>query len=251
MPCHPCLLARSFLELCEMMEQHVSFSDDIVLGSVALLEGFFRNQAELTISRDGLPTSSDVPTNEVAMEEAAPIGGPVKEPTMSWVLHEEWAKIEAPSNQFSSWEKVLHPSQLVTTAGWASPTFGESKWRYCHQSSEARRTQCQRVGEHLQIGQAEQNSPSPESPEPIQVVAPPLGFKGVMACLQGAPLLVTTSEVPLEHMQPETMGKPTVAKKCASHVVQDEASGITYMEMVTTSVGKVALRWTCPAAPNP
>ena len=39
MPDQPCLLARSILELCEKMEWYVSFFDDIILGSVALLEG--------------------------------------------------------------------------------------------------------------------------------------------------------------------------------------------------------------------
>ena len=38
-------------------------------------------------------------------------------------------------------------------------------------------------------------------------------------------------------MHLEAMGKPAVATMCASHVVQDEASGIIYMEMVTTSMG--------------
>ena len=77
----PHLLVRPILELQEMMELYISFFDDIVLNSVALLEGFLRNQTELTISRDVPPTSTNVPTKEVAMEEAAPIRGPLKELT--------------------------------------------------------------------------------------------------------------------------------------------------------------------------
>ena len=103
----------------------------------------------------------------------------------------------------------------------------------------------------MQVEQAEQDSPSPESLEPIYIVPPPLGFERVLACLQRGLSPATVSEVPLEHMQPEVMGKPMVATKCASHVVQDEASGITYMEMVTTSVGQVALGCTHPPAPTP
>ena len=113
----------------------------------------------------------------------------------------------------------------------ASPIFGELKWRYHHQSSEGRRVQHWRVQEHLQVEQAEQDSPSPKSLEPIQVVALPPGFKKVMACLQGGPSPLTASEVPLEHMQPEAMGKPAVAMMCASRIVQNEASGIINMEM--------------------
>ena len=85
----PHLLARSILELCEMMGWYVSFCNDIVLDSVALLEGFFRNQMELTVSRDAPPASTNVPTKEVTMEEAAPIRGPLKEPTTPWVPHEK------------------------------------------------------------------------------------------------------------------------------------------------------------------
>ena len=135
----PSLLVRCVLKLHKMMEWYISFSSDIVLGSVALLEGFFRNQAKLTVSRNALPASADLPTDEVAMEKVASIGGPLEEPTMPQVLHEEWAGVEAPPNQFPGWKKVLHPSQLVATVGPTSPAFGESKWRYCYWSSEARR----------------------------------------------------------------------------------------------------------------
>ena len=55
-----------------------SFSDDIILGSVALPKGFFRNHAESTVSRDALLASTNVPTDEVTMEELAPIGVSLK-----------------------------------------------------------------------------------------------------------------------------------------------------------------------------
>ena len=51
----------------------------------------------------------------------------------------------------------------------------------------------------------------------------------------GLPLIA--SEAPLEPMKPEVIVEPTVAMVCASCIVQDEATGITYMDMVTTSVG--------------
>ena len=137
------------------MEWYISFSDDTVMNSVALLEGFLKDQTELTISRDAPPTFTDVPTEEVAMEEAAPLAGPLEELTTLQVLHEEWTKIEAPPNKFPSWRKVLYPSQLVTTIGQASPAFSESRQRHCHWSSGERRAQCQRAEEHLQVKWAE------------------------------------------------------------------------------------------------
>ena len=80
---------------------------------------------------------------------------------------------------------------------------------------------------------------------------PPPSFEEVTANLWGDPSPATALEVPLESMQLEVVVKPAVATMCASCAVQDEASGGTYMEMVTTSVGQVALRCTCLVAQNP
>ena len=77
------------------------------------------------------------------------------------------------------------------------------------------------------------------------------GFEKVTACLQGDPSPAIALEVSLEFMQPEVVIEPAVPTMCASHVVQDEASGVTYMEMVTTSVGLVALKYTLLAVKNP
>ena len=202
---------------------------------MALLEVFFRSQT--SISRDAPSTSTNVPSEEVTMEEVATIGGPLKESTTSWVLHEKWVKMEAHPNWFPGWEKVLHPSWLVTTVGQAPSAFGELKQRYCHWSSEAGRAQCQRAKEQLQAELAEQDSSLPKSPEPIHMVAPHPGLEKVTACLQGDPSPAIALEVPLEFMQPEAVITRAVALMCASCVVQDEVSGVTIMEMVTTSVG--------------
>ena len=103
--------------------------------------------------------------------------------------------------------------------------------------------------EQLQVDLAKRNSPEPL--EPTHMVAPPPGLKRVTACLQGDPLPVATLKVPLEFTQPEAAIKPTVATMCASHVIQDGASGVTYMETVTTSVGQVALGHIHPVTQNP
>ena len=72
-----------------------------------------------------------------------------------------------------------------------------------------------------------------------------------MACLQEDPLPVIALKVPMEFTQPEVVTELAVSMMCTSHVVQDEASGVTYMEMVTTSVGWVALDCACPMVQNP
>ena len=110
MPGQPCLLWGSVLELHNMMEQYVYFSDDSVLGSVALSEGFFGSQTPIsTDTPNTLPASTDIPSEETAMEEVSPIGGPLEEPTTTWVPHEKQAKMEVPPNQFPSYKKYYIP----------------------------------------------------------------------------------------------------------------------------------------------
>ena len=46
---------------------------------------------------------------------------------------------------------------------------------------------------------------------------------------------------PQEPSQPDTLMGPTVATMYVTHIVQDEATGVTYMDTVTALVGRVAL----------
>ena len=82
----------------------------------------------------------------------------------------------------------------------------------------------------------------PGSPEPVQEIALPLDFKGVAACLWRDPSPTAAIKAPMEPMQLKMMAEPAVAMMCTSCIVQDETMGVTYMDMVTTSVGRVALR---------
>ena len=109
----------------------------------------------------------------------------------------------------------------------------------------------QRAEEWLQVEIAKRDSPSPEPLEITHMVALPLGFERVTAGLQGDPSPVAALKVPLEFTLPEVAIKPAVATMCASHVIQDEACEVTYMETVTTSIGWVALRHIHPVTQNP
>ena len=73
-------------------------------------------------------------------------------------------------------------------------------------------------------------------------VAQPLGFKRVMACLQRDSSSLASIEAPPGRRQPEMVMEPTVAMMYATCIVQDEAAGVTHMDVVTASVGRVALR---------
>ena len=48
-------------------------------------------------------------------------------------------------------------------------------------------------------------------------------------------------QAPPEMGQPDMLMEPTVTTMYATHMVQDEATRVTYMDMVTASVGRVAL----------
>ena len=149
--------------------------------------------------------------------------------------------------------KVLCPPQLVTTAEQIPPALGELKWRHHRHSTGGRRAQCQRAEEHLQATELDPMSP-PKSPELVQEITLPPGFMGVVACLWRNPLPTATIEAPMELMQPEIMAEPAVATICTSCIIQDEITGVTYVDTVATSMDRVALRSShlvaCPPRPT-
>ena len=77
--------------------------------------------------------------------------------------------------------------------------------------------------------------------EIAQQVTPPPGFLGVMAYLRKDPLLEKTHEAPPDPLQIAAVTEPTVVTMSASCIVKDEATGVTYMDIVTISLGQVAL----------
>ena len=77
--------------------------------------------------------------------------------------------------------------------------------------------------------------------ETLWQVTPPPGFRGVMTCLQRDLLPVDTHEAPPDPLQLVVVVEPTVVTMSASCIMKDEATGMTYMDPVTTSVGQVAL----------
>ena len=82
-------------------------------------------------------------------------------------------------------------------------------------------------------------------------VAPPLGFKGVAACLLRESPLPALVEATPEIRQPHMLMEPTVMMMYTTRIVQVEATGVTYMDTVTASVGRVALGNSCIVATLP
>ena len=249
----PCLLAGSVLELREVMKCYVSFPNDAIFGGVALLEGSPTNQPETTTPGSAQPVSTDSPIEEVAaeevtlaekaaMEEAAPIGKPPEVPSTSQTPSEGPTRKEHLPIQFPWWREVLHPSRPVTATRQVPLIPRESRWRPCSKSSRGRRAQHQWAEEQLQVQHTRSDPTSPIGLlETAWQVTPPLGFQGVTSCLWRDPLPVAAHEAPLDPLQLPAVVEPTVAMMSASCIVKDKATRITYMDTVTTSMGRVAL----------
>ena len=69
---------------------------------------------------------------------------------------------------------------------------------------------------------------------------PTPGFLDVTTCLRNQ-LPEEVPEAPPIPVAVGMMAAPGMATMSASHVVWDEATGATYLDMVTTSIGRVAL----------
>ena len=86
------------------------------------------------------------------------------------------------------------------------------------------------------------------SPKPRPELAPPPGFKEVAACLMRDSPSPAPIEALLETRPPNVMAGPTVTTMYATWIVQDEATGVIYMDIVTALVGRVALGNPCMVA---
>ena len=91
---------------------------------------------------------------------------------------------------------------------------------------------------------------TPTQPKPSSLVqalvlmlppTPLCGFSGVMACLWMPELVEVDLEAPMGTMPIGLVATPGISTMSTSHIIRDEATGITYMDTVTTSIGRVAL----------
>ena len=138
--------------------------------------------------------------------------------------------------KFIGWDKVLHLSQPVITAG---------------ETPQPTRTLRPRGRSHLysQIKPVKSpihlpKVPSPSKPSPyakaVALVKPstlPCSFEGVTACLKMPEVSVGTVSMGLA---------PGMSSVCSSHVMKDNITGITYVDMIITSFGRIIL-----SDPNP
>ena len=140
-----------------------------------------------------------------------------------------------PPMKFLGWEKVLHPSQPMVAAGQIPCLLRGLRLReempvWIPQTERPKATT------------TPQETPSPtQELEVAWQVTPPSGFLGMIACLRRYHLPEGAHKVPPDPLVVGVMSAPGVATMSTSHLVKDEVTGVTYMDMVTTSVGRVAL----------
>ena len=74
-----------------------------------------------------------------------------------------------------------------------------------------------------------------------RLLTPPQGFTGVTTCLHVPKLVEVDLELPVGLMPMELVAAPGIASMSSTHIIKDELMGVTYMDMVTTSVGRVTI----------
>ena len=94
--------------------------------------------------------------------------------------------------------------------------------------------------------------PGPSLPSQVlALVQPPTllhGFFGVTACFWTPELVKVDLEAPMGAMPIGLVVTPRISSMSASHIVKDEVTGITYLDTITTSIGRVALSSPDPEA---
>ena len=220
----PHQLAGSVKELWEEMRCYLSFSDKEVFKGI------------------GLPEETSVPPTEEATPQSAksiPTSTPVEEATTEMAMKPTMEK--RPPNKFPGWEKVLHPSRPMVATGQIPPLSRGPRLRPCSWSSGGRMVWTPWTEElGVMTTQPEPSLPTEESGIIWQVTLPP-GFLGVTACLQRDQLTEGICKVPQDPLMIEVILVPAVAMMSTSHIMRDEVTGVTYMDTVTTSVGRVTL----------
>ena len=211
----PHLLVKSVLELREEVKWYLSFTNKEVFWGVALPKEE-EEESPQTPGATNVPEAHCVP--EMTPEGRAP--------------------------KFVGWEKVLHPSQPVVAAG---------------NIPQPTRTPRLKVGSNqisqmipIKLPVSPLRTPTPPQPSPsmqalalVRLPTPPCGFSGVTACLCTLELVEVDLKAPVGTMPIGLLATPGISSMSSSHIMKDGLTGVTYMDTVTTSVGRVTISGPC------
>ena len=146
-----------------------------------------------------------------------------------------------PPKKFPGWKRVLHPSRPIVATGGTSPLSRGLK-RRPHSWSMGWRLVWQPQTEEPGVSTTQPEAPLPTNKmEAIWQVMLPPGFIRVTACLQRDQSMEGLCIVPLDLLMIEVISVPAVAMMSTSCIMRDEVTGVTYMDTVATSVGRVTL----------
>ena len=223
------------------MESYVSFSNDAILDGAASLEGSLEDVNGVAIPRGALLASTGTPTEEVAegpaplevaTEEAAPTRKPLMGPTHPPVaVDNPTAEENGGSPQWLPWlDKSVTPFLASYHCRTNSPS---PQWI----EGETPQLECRGKESSASKGRR-----MPTNHGVASHVATWVPQTSTVACLWRDPLPMATIKAPMEPVQLEILVESAVATMCTSCIIQDETMGVTYMDMVATSMGRVALR---------
>ena len=198
----PHSLAKGVLELQIEVKWYLTFTNEEVFQGVSVPEAY---------EEKGLMTPS--PTN-------VPKTPPILEPQPK----EQTAK-------FIGWDKVLHPFwPVIATGETPQPTWTSTPRRISHPYSQVKPV---KSPIHLpKVPSPSEPSPSTKAVAPVKPSTPPCGFEGVLACLKMPEVSVGTVSMGL------ASGMSSVSSSC---VMRDDITGITHVDMITTSFGRIIL----------
>ena len=223
-PCaggRPCLLAESVKELWEEMRCYLSSSDKEVFKGMVPLE-----ETSTTLTEEANPQSTGTTPASTSEEEATM--RVTREPA-----------VERRSPKFPGWEKVLHPSQPMVAVGQIPYPSRGPRLRFCNWEERVVWIPWTELSKMMTTPH-ETPSPTQELEVIWQVTMTP-SFLGVTACLRRDQSPEGVHKVSPNLLAVGVMSAPGVATMSTSHIMKNEVTGITYMDMVTTSVGRVAL----------
>ena len=142
--------------------------------------------------------------------------------------------------KFLGWEKVLHPSQPVVATG-EIPQPTKTSRPKVGSSQPSMMIPIKPPVSPPRI----HTPPKPSLPsQALVLVWPPTlpcGFLGVMACLRMPELVEVDLEPPMGTMPIGLVATLGISSMSASHIMRDKVTGVTYLDTVTTSIGRVAL----------
>ena len=148
--------------------------------------------------------------------------------------------LEEKAPKFLGWEKVLYPSQPVVDAR-DIPQLTRTPRLKVGWSQFSWMIPIKQPVSPLRTPTLLQLSLPTQALALVWLPTPPHGFSGVTDCLCTPELIEVDLDVPVGAMPIGLVVTPGISSVSSSCIVKDEFTDITYMDTITTSIGRVTL----------